>query len=113
MPTPKPEQSETMECGAIYASEFWYINNSRYRVKVVSQHFYYKDQQTTKILMPGDTVKGGELIMAQMYDEPSKYYHFTVTTVSKRTSYKPKMTPRPDLAKEVKVGVKRFYYVVK
>lgn len=111
--TPTPSPSETMECAAIYASEYWYINKTKYRIKVVSQHFYYKDQQTTTLLMPGDTLKGGDLILAQMYDEPSKYYHFTASTISKKTSYKPTIIPRPELAKEVKVGVKRFYYVVK
>jgi hypothetical protein len=108
----KPIKKEAPACAAIYVTEFWYINNTRYTMQVSAKRIYSPYDSFSTTLKAGDTLKGGSFILAQMYDDPGKFYHFDVKQQGRANKKKYLLTSMPSLTKTVGTGLRRYYYKI-
>lgn len=114
MEEPKPsvlKKKEVMTCAVIYSSEFWFINHTQLPVIVHADRRYGNDDFHTIALKPGDSVKGGALILAEQFDEPEKFYQFGAGYRKSKTSKVLRIKPLG--AQQITKEVKRYYYEVR
>ncbi len=76
--TLRQQKQETAECAVIYSSEFWVKNFAPYPVVVTARRKSSVKETYILSLHEGETQKGGHMILAQYFDDPSKYYDFEV-----------------------------------
>ena len=101
----KPDSSHTAYCAVTYSTELFYINNNGQAVVVTATR---GAEHTTVKVHPKETIKGGQFILAQQFEDPTKYYTFSVAPKYKKKSryYVKLSTKEPEqLSKEVR----RYY----
>lgn len=110
-PVPKP--STTMECAAIYLSEFWFTNHTPYTVVVTATRKFSKSETFTLSLKPKETLKAGHVVLAQMFDEPTKYFDFTVSPLKPGNKQKFIIIPSEKEPDNPSKETRRYYYEVR
>ncbi len=108
---PVRQKKEVVECAVIYASEFWFINNTRQAIVVHADRMHGADDFHAVAIKPGDTAKAGVLILAQQFDEPEKYYRFSCNYRDKKKAkgLHVKLKATQQMNKEAR----RYYYSVR
>jgi hypothetical protein len=104
-------KTQTIACAIIHSNEFWYINRTKFKVVVSATRNNYESFTTT--LLRGDTIKGGEFILAQHYDNPEKYFSFSIKALNKKVKRKFAIVPIPVLTNTPKEGLRKYYYGIK
>ncbi len=109
-----PTKPTAAECAVIYSSEFWFTNFTPYPVQAIATHRYRPTERYAITLMPGETKKCGQVILAQQFDEPGRTFDFAAAPL--RNAKKQRLVvipadnkPPDNPAKEVR----RFYYEVR
>lgn len=76
---PKPaKKKEVVKCAVIYSSEFWFINRTKYNVIAHADKKSGNDESAVVRLKPGASAKGGAMILAEQFENPERYYYFSV-----------------------------------
>jgi hypothetical protein len=73
-------QKETQQCAILYNNETWFINQTEFTL-VVS--YTARNETKTDTLASGDTLKIGDMIQAQFFEDPSKTATFRATPLKK------------------------------
>ncbi len=106
----KKDSAHTAYCAVIYASEFWYVNTTRYTVIVTADR---GAEHYSLTLKPGATAKGGQLILAEQFDDPSRYYKFSVMPANSKLKKKLIVIPSDQKPQSTSKEVKRYYFEVR
>ncbi|MCD6012835.1 MAG: hypothetical protein K0Q79_2697 [Flavipsychrobacter sp.] len=102
----KKDTSNVVTCAIIYSSEFWFINKTKYTVTVDATR---GEEHYTTTLKPGQQLKGGQLVLAEQFDNIEKYYKFSTHTTGMRGQYlliRPSKQAPIDKTREVR----QYYY---
>lgn len=113
-PPAKPAPA-TMECAVIYSSEFWFTNYTPHTVVITATRKYNKSETYTLSLHPKETLKAGQLILAQQFDDPSKTFDFSVVPL-KAGGKKQRLIILPSEDRQPENPTKetrRYYYEVR
>jgi hypothetical protein len=109
-----PTKPAVAECAVIYSSEFWFTNFTPFAVQAIATHRYRPTERYIIHLMPGETKKCGQVILAQQFDEPGRTFDFVAVPL--RSTKKQRLVvitadnrPAENPAKEVR----RYYYEVR
>lgn len=113
--TPAPRKTTVAECAVIYTSEFWFTNYTPHTVVVTATGKYNKSVTFTLSLHPRETLKCGQLILAQQFDDPAKTFDFTVTPLKPgKNKQKLIIIPSEDrLPENTSKETRRYYYEVR
>jgi hypothetical protein len=109
----KPAPSTTMECAVIYASEFWFTNNTPNSVVVTTNRKSNINETYTTTLRPRQTLKGGQMIGAQIFYDPSLYYDFHVKPLKESLAQEFIIRPAARKPESPKTEVRRYYYEIR
>jgi len=108
-PTVKPPQPETVACAPIWVSEAWFINGSRYAVRVTGEYTGSIADPRQVLLAPGDTVRGGGFVGAAQFANPLRRIPYPFRLEAVGTRRKPSFRLQP--ADSVTTGTTRRYYL--
>ncbi len=114
-PTPataKPTPT-TIECAVIYSSEYWFINTTTYSVVITATHKYRKTEMNSITLRPRQSAKGGQVIQAQFFDNPTKQYDFTVRAVKPGNKTKYIILPSDKQPEQTSKENQRYYFDIR
>jgi hypothetical protein len=112
--TPAPHKTTVAECAVIYSSEFWFTNYTPHTVIITATGKYNKSVTFTLSLHPRETLKCGQLILAQQFDDPAKTFDFTVTPLKPGKKQKLIIIPSEDrLPENTSKETRRYYYEVR
>ncbi|GAA4462231.1 hypothetical protein GCM10023093_08410 [Nemorincola caseinilytica] len=111
-PRPSPEP-EVAKCAVIYSSEFWVTNHTPYTVVVTATRKYSKSETYTLSLRPRETLKCGQMILAEQFDDPAKY--FDISAVPKKPIKGQRFTiiAADKQPQQVAKETRRYYYEVR
>jgi hypothetical protein len=76
----KKDTPATASCAVIYSSEMWFINTTPYTVTVEVKRNYQPSEVYKVILKKGEKAKVGQLVLAEQFDDPTKFYSMTAST---------------------------------
>ncbi len=105
----KPDTAKTIACAVIYSTEFWYINNIRRPVIITATR---GQEQFNTVVHPKETQKGGQFILAEQFEDPLKYYHFTVAPKYANDKNHYTLKPAPGKPEQASKAVRRYYLEV-
>lgn len=110
-----PPKPTVAECAVIYSSEFWFTNYTPHTVIITATGKYNKSVTFTLSLHPRETLKGGQLILAQQFDDPAKTFDFIVTPLKPgKNKQKLIIIPSEDhLPENTSKETRRYYYEVR
>ncbi len=111
--TPPKPKKEIVRCAVPFATEYWYVNTTHYPAIVVAERKGNPKDIKAVVVLSGDTVKGGEFIMAEQFVKLSDYYDYSVQPVRDDTRRKLRLEFSPASITDNKTGRKRCYYIVK
>ena len=110
--TPPQPKQEVASCGAIYVTEFWYINRTKYPVGVSAIRKSIPPEVKTSNVYPGDTVKGGDFIMTEQFVDPGDYFDFRVKYL-KHGKKDFNLVFYQFSNKTVTKNIKKYYYLIR
>jgi hypothetical protein len=108
-----PRKKEVAICPAIYISEAWFVNKTRYVVRVKGAYTGSIADKPTVLLAPGDTGRGGGFVGAEQFANPAERVPYPFTLEAVGTRKRPKLKLEMFDAKEIKKDVKRYYFKIK
>lgn len=112
--SPPPPKTTVAECAVIYSSEFWFTNYTPHSVIITATRKYNKAETFTLSLRPRETLKGGQLILAQQFDDPANTFDFTVTLQKPGKTQKFIIIPSEErLPENPSKETRRYYYEVR
>jgi hypothetical protein len=106
----KPLRSDTTAppgCAVIYSSEFWFINATAATAIVTVKR---GTEETALVIKKGATVKGGQLILAQQFEDPGKYYTFDCIGFDVHDKTKMSVRQASRAPEQVSKEVRRYYF---
>lgn len=108
-PIVAPPKTETVACAPIWVSEAWFINDSRYAVRVTGAYTGSIADPKQVLLAPGDTVRGGGFVGAAQFASPLRRmpYPFRLEAVGARRKPSFRLLP----SDSVTTGTTRRYYL--
>lgn len=110
-PKVNPKPATTVECAVIYSSEFWFTNTTRYTVEVDATR--NNNDHFTITLKPRETLKGGYMIGAERFEDPSGFYKFSVKPTKEGIKQKFIIIPSDKKPENPVKEVRRYYYEVR
>ncbi|WP_133162434.1 hypothetical protein [Flavipsychrobacter stenotrophus] len=110
--TPQIKKQEAARCGAIYSTEFYFINKYKYPVNITATRKGNAADIKTVTVNPGDTAIGGSFIMTEQFVELSDYYTFSAipTKTRKGRSYSIVLCKVPGF-ETISKATRRYHYV--
>ena len=77
---PKQETQEIAKCAVIYSNETWFINQTEFTLLV---SYSARNETKTDTIASGETIKMGNMIQAQYFEDPSKTAVFKAEPIKK------------------------------
>lgn len=104
-----PPKTQTVACAPLWLSEAWFINGSRYAVRVTGDYTGSIADPKQVLLTPGDTVRGGAFVGAGMFANPLGRMPAPFVLEAVGTRRKPRL--RLELGDSLTLSTTRRYYL--
>lgn len=106
-------QPTVARCAVIYSSEFYFRNETPYTFTVHAFRKFRHDEHFEITIRPHKTAKLGSFILAEQFDEPEKYYDFTITAQRAPRSTHFTYLQAPTHTEQVSGATRRYFYEVR
>jgi hypothetical protein len=109
----EPPQQIVVPCAVVYVSEAWFINTTRYAVRVTGKYTGSIADKPTILLAPGDTLRGGGFVGAEQFSSPAERTPNPFSLEAVGTRRKPKLRLALTEVLQPSKEVKRYYYKIR
>lgn len=109
----RKKQQEVATCAVIYVSEIWATNTTPYPMQLTVNRKYTGAESHVLKVAPGETVKAGELIAAEHFDDPAIYYDMKAVPLAKHSKLRPVIVPSPHPSDSVGKERRKYYFEIR
>ena len=107
------KKPEVVSCAVIYTTEFWYINKTKYPIQVIATRKGMRAEVKTTVIQPGDTVMGGNFIIAEQFVDLNDFYDYEVKYLKNNNKKARNLVFYQLSTNPVRKDLKRTYYVIR
>lgn len=107
---PVVPEKETQQCAVLYNNETWFINQTEFTL-IVS--YTARNETKTDTIASGDTLKMGDMVQAQFFEDPSKTAIFQAIPLKKnKRSEKWKFSFQKSGESHQNNNCRRYYFTI-